>query len=161
VEQGEAAMRTAGAWWQLIHMLNLRSQIAVGQGDAAGVLAASQEALVVARQIGLNFAVPDALGLLAAGLVIMGNAEEAVRIFGGVQAIRERTGDVSIVAARRELFARHLDLAQSALRPDEFATAWSDGLGMQLDDVVDAALAVVTVRPLETYAAEGNARTAS
>lgn len=159
VERGIAAMRTAGAWWQLIHMLNLRSQIAVDQGDAEGVLAASQEAIVVARQIGLNFAVPDALGLLAAGFEIAGDAEEAVRIFSAVQAIRERTGDVSIVATRRALFARHLDRARSALHPAEFAAAWSDGLGMQPDDIIDEALAAVTSRTLGTHTADRAAQT--
>ena len=84
-----------------------------------------------------------------------------VCIFGAVQAIRERTGDVSIVAARRELFARHLDLARSAISPDEFAAAWNDGLAMQFEDVIDEALAVVTKRPSDAYVAEGNARTGS
>ena len=34
LERAEAALREAGYWWHLMHILNFRSQVAIAQGDA-------------------------------------------------------------------------------------------------------------------------------
>jgi hypothetical protein len=138
----QATMRAAGCWWPLMHIVNLRSQVAVAQGDAEEAASGSRMAVDIAHHIGITLALPDALALLGGALVLAERYLLAARLFGAVEAFRERMGDTMIVATRRQAYEGQVTRISEELGEKIMADAWQSGRDASLDDVVAESLAV-------------------
>jgi DNA-binding CsgD family transcriptional regulator len=92
----------------------------------------AHEALSAAVAISAKTSVVDALEVLAGIAADLQSHNEAVRLFGAAQSIRDRTGYV------RHIFERDRDIATSgqALGPIEFEKASQEGRELTLDDAV-------------------------
>ena len=134
--------RNAGDWWHLMHILNMRSEIAVGQGDVERAAASSRETIALARHIGTTSALPDSLALLGAALVVAGHLALAARLFGAVEALRERIGDTMIVASRRQAYDELVARITTHLGAEGTVEAWQAGREAPLDDIIAESLAV-------------------
>lgn len=61
-------------------------------------------------------------------------------MFGAVEALRERPGDLLIVASRREMYEQALVRITDEIGDEAMATAWQEGRADPLSDVVAASL---------------------
>jgi predicted ATPase/class 3 adenylate cyclase/DNA-binding CsgD family transcriptional regulator len=92
----------------------------------------AHEALTAAVDIAAKASVVDALEVLAGIAADFQSHQEAARLFGAAEAIRDRTGYV------RHSFERDGDIAATgqALGPVAFEKASEEGQGLSLDDAV-------------------------
>jgi hypothetical protein len=142
LERAEVNMRAGGDWWHLVHIINFKCQVAIVQGDALGAASGCREAIERSRRLGTTSALPDSLALLGGALVVGDHPELAARLFGAVEALRERLGDTMIVSSRRELYRDHLARIEEQLGGEAMAEAWQIGRMASLDDVIEQSLAV-------------------
>jgi predicted ATPase/transcriptional regulator with XRE-family HTH domain len=141
LEAAEAALRGAGYWWHLMHILNFRSQVAIAQGDAWQAARTCRDSIEVGNQIGVTLTLPDTLAILGLALSQIGEAEQAARMFGAVEALRERLGDLLIVSSRREMYEQALARITDEIGEEAKADAWQVGRSALLDDVIADSLA--------------------
>jgi hypothetical protein len=99
-------------------------------------------AVDIAHHIGITLALPDALALLGGALVLAERFLLAARLFGAVEAFRERMGDTMIVATRRQAYEGQVARISKELGEEIMADAWQSGRDASLDDVVAGSLAV-------------------
>ena len=147
LERAESNMRAGGDWWHLVHIINFACEVALVQGDAEGAAASCREAIDRSRHLGTTSALPDSLALLGGALVVGGHAELATRLFGAVEALRERLGDTMIVSSRRELYRQHLALIDEQLGAEPMADAWRHGRSAPIDDVIEESLTMFNLGP--------------
>jgi non-specific serine/threonine protein kinase len=140
LDESEALLREAGAWWHLLVCFNVQIQIALSSGDHARAAARSREALAVSERIGDTTALAHCLTSLAGAVTLAGEPERGARLFGVVEALRERTGTGMHAAARRSLYEYHVALVRSRLDPATFAAAWAQGRAMPVEEVIAYAL---------------------
>ena len=141
LERAEAALREAGYWWHLMHILNFRSQVAIAQGDAWQAARTCRDSIEVGTRIGVTLTLPDTLAILGLALSLIGEPEQAARMFGAVEALRERLGDLLIVSSRREMYEQALARIAGAIGDAAMAEAWQEGRAAPLDDVIADSLA--------------------
>jgi DNA-binding NarL/FixJ family response regulator/DNA-binding XRE family transcriptional regulator len=137
-----APLRRAGDVYQLVEAL-----VNVGgiELELAAVEAAAQltsEGLVLLRDSGLQFFLPEALELAAELAATRREAEGAAQLFGAAELARERTGAVRYATADAGyLHAR--EGVRSALPAAVFAQTWADGRALAPQAAVELALATV------------------
>jgi hypothetical protein len=136
----EAAVRRAGYWWHLMHILNFRSQVAIAQGDAWQAARTCRDTIEVGNRIGVTLTLPDSLVILGLALNLIGQHAQAARMFGAVEALRERLGDTLIVSSRRELYERAQAEIAAAIGTEAMVAAWQFGRTAHLADIVSASL---------------------
>ena len=95
LERAEAALREAGYWWHLMHILNFRSQVSIAQGDAWQAARTCRDSIEVGARIGVTLTLPDTLAILGLALSLIGEPEQAARMFGAVEAIAGAAGAIS------------------------------------------------------------------
>src|SRR6478672_9627111 len=113
LERAEAALREAGYWWHLMHILNFRSQVAIAQGDAWQAARTCRDSIEVAA--------------------LIGEPEQAARMCGAVEALRERLGDLLIVSSRRDMYEQALARIVAEIGDAAMADAWQEGRIAPLD----------------------------
>jgi hypothetical protein len=82
-----------------------------------------------------------ALDAIAGTLVAMGQVEQAVRLFGAADALREAIGLLR-PPAFRGIYQRVTELARRTLGEAAYAAAWAAGQALPLDQAVAEALHV-------------------
>jgi predicted ATPase/DNA-binding XRE family transcriptional regulator len=140
LEVAESALRGAGYWWHLMHILNFRSQVAIAQGDAWQAARTCRDSIEVGKQIGVTLTLPDTLAILGLALSQIGEPEQAARMFGAVEALRERLGDLLIVSSRREMYEQALARIADKIGEAALADAWQEGRTAPLDEVITDSL---------------------
>ena len=113
--------------------------LAYDRGEYAEGIGHSQAALARFHAMGNTWDLVDCLDFLGANLCGLGRGEEAVRIFGASQALREAIGAArsSRDAAIHDGFIARV---REQLAPDAYDTLWSDGRAMTLEETMDYAL---------------------
>ncbi len=140
-EESLALGRELGDEWGIaISLVNLAA-IARRQGDPERARALAQEGLERLWQQGAKREIAECLELLASLAAGAGQMESAARLFGATEALRAALG-VELSPTERAAQARALAAVQAALRPAAFDTAWSEGMALPLEQVVQLALAL-------------------
>ena len=96
----------------------------------------------IGNQIGVTLTLPDTLAILGLALSQIGEAVQAARIFGAVEALRERLGDLLIVSSRREMYELALARITDGIGEEAMTEAWQEGRTAPLDDVIADSLAL-------------------
>src|SRR5205085_680215 len=110
------------------------------RGDAQQAAAMARESLGLLRSSGSRWYVAEALELLGAVASLRGQAQDAARLWGTAEALREATG-APIPRSNRNLYERSLANARAALDQAAFAAAWAEGRRLTLEQAIDEALA--------------------
>jgi predicted ATPase/DNA-binding CsgD family transcriptional regulator len=116
----------------LAYLLVLKARLARSTGDLLGAEATGHQALSTAVEVSAKSRIVDALEELAGVAAELESLEEAARLFGAGDAIREATGYARCVSERDH------DLAslRKALGNDAFQSAFDQGQALSLDGAV-------------------------
>ena len=129
----EAVAATTG--WHQSLALTTRARVAIAQGEPEQAERDAHEALATAARTGAYTGAPDTLECLAALAVDAGNHQEAARLFGAADAIRQRSGQV-----RFKIFEPFLNSSVAALRDamgeKDFESAWAEGAALSTDEAI-------------------------
>jgi predicted ATPase/DNA-binding XRE family transcriptional regulator len=140
LDESEELLRAAGSWWNLTANLSTRALVAQLLGDHARTVVVLREGLALAPRLRDTQAVVYNLEGLAGALAMLGKGRRAARLFGAVEALRERTGSAITLSPWRELHERHLESLRTRLDAEELAAAWAEGRSMTFEQAVAYAL---------------------
>jgi ATP/maltotriose-dependent transcriptional regulator MalT len=161
LEERLRGLRAQGFTWRIADSIRSLGDLARGRGDLAAAMARYAESVKLAEEHGDRLFLADALSGVASVVAAQGQPLRAARLYGAAAAMREQLG-ASIEGWERPAYERGLAVAQSALSPEAFASAWSAGETMSQDDVVAEALTGTTgpveAKPEPTALAELAAR---
>jgi hypothetical protein len=140
LDESEELLRAAGSWWNLTANLSTRALVAQLLGDHARTVVVLRKGLALAPRLRDTQAVVYNLEGLAGALAMLGKGRRAARLFGAVEALRERTGSAITLSPWRELHERHLESLRTRLDAEELAAAWAEGRSMTFEQAVAYAL---------------------
>jgi DNA-binding CsgD family transcriptional regulator len=115
--------------------LEAQAQLAGAAGDVSEAEELLHEALRAFHDAGDPGGVADVLESLAALVRELQNEEQAVRLLGAADAIRADVGCVRF-PVREPLYEANLTALGEALSEEAFATTWSAGTSLSIDDAV-------------------------
>jgi predicted ATPase/DNA-binding CsgD family transcriptional regulator len=145
LEEGVAICREIEDDWALALALRNLGIGAFRQGDYEQAAARLGESLTVLGETG-NPLYMQNLELLAAAVSMQGDHEQAARLFGAAEALREAVGAFVLPLYRAE-YDRGLAAARSGLEEGAFSAAWSEGLAMTPEQAVEYALGTEEAAP--------------
>jgi hypothetical protein len=139
VEEALAINRELGDRRSAADGLRYLAEVASGEGRPDEARTLFLESLALSRELSARTVALDGLEGLASFESRHGQAALATRLFGAVDALRERAGRPmqSLYAARYEA---QIAAARVALGEEAFAAAWAEGEAMTLEEAVAVAL---------------------
>jgi non-specific serine/threonine protein kinase len=114
--------------------------LALDQDQVGRAASLARDGLLLVRDSGMRWYLPEALELAAGLSAARGRAEQAARLFGAAEATREMTG-AALQVHGKNAYARDLQAAQSVLSERAFEAAWIEGRTLSLEQAIDEALA--------------------
>jgi predicted ATPase/class 3 adenylate cyclase/DNA-binding CsgD family transcriptional regulator len=121
--------------WHLVCALLARARVAAAQGEPGEAERDAHEALSCALSSGARLPLPDILECLAGLAGEAGNLEQAARLFGATEAVRQRMGIV-----RFRLYDADYESSVSGLRnslgENGFDAAWAEGAALSTDEAI-------------------------
>jgi predicted ATPase len=108
-------------------------------GDLHAAARFCKDSLELFRDTGSKWAIADVLEILAAVASAMGDAEEAAKLFGAAEALRESL-KTPLPPAEKETYEMRVLETRRKLDGSAFAVAWSWGRAMTLEEALDHAL---------------------
>jgi predicted ATPase/DNA-binding XRE family transcriptional regulator len=137
LDRAEALLRGAGCWWPLGVTLNLRTVVALTEGDSASALAHASEALPRMRALHDHYTVVVWMHLMAAALARQGEHVRAARLLGAIDRTAETTGisaryDAAITTRRESE-----QVLREALGAAKFERAYAAGRAVSLERLLD------------------------
>lgn len=111
---------------------------ALDLGDFGRAVASLHESLALAQARGNDGDLIDVLEGLARVSAATGRPEQAVRLFGAADALRDEI-DVAMAPIEREFFAPLFTSLRNALETTGFATAWANGKALSREDALSEA----------------------
>jgi predicted ATPase/DNA-binding CsgD family transcriptional regulator len=150
LEESLAIRRQHGHKWGTGASLGSLGWIALQQKDFKRMRRYLDLSLAVRVEIGDQGGIAWCLEKLAEAKYQQSQLQEAAKIFGKAEALRIPMGSV-IDPADQPHHARIITTLQSALGMEAFVAAWGAGKAMRLEDVIDLALADLSIefRPTE------------
>jgi predicted ATPase/class 3 adenylate cyclase/DNA-binding NarL/FixJ family response regulator len=131
----EAVSGTTATPFQATLALAARARVAIAQREPATAERDAYDALAQAARVGAYLGVPDILDCLAELAGQADSHQEAARLLGAAQAIRERT-----CAVRFKLYDAGYEASVMALRnamgDNDFATAWAEGVTLSTEEAI-------------------------
>ena len=124
-------------------IISLRGHAALRQGDLPSAVLLFSEAIDGSRNLHLTKSLLSAMAGLAGVKLAVGQAVEAARLLGAIEAARDAVG---IIRMDSWLHAERVTAEiRAALEPAAFERAWSAGRILPLDEAVAEALAITDV----------------
>lgn len=123
----------SGAWWAA----NFLALVECARGDRASAAARLVENLSV---WGTGEPLAETLAGVAVLAVVSGASEQAARLFGAAEALRDRLGHAFLLP-ERAAFERGLDTARAVLGEVDFASARAAGCALPLEETLAEATA--------------------
>jgi tetratricopeptide (TPR) repeat protein len=117
-----------------------RGLVACDQGDERRALALHQEGLALFRALGDQVGVAWSLEGIAGVAFALGQAERATQLLARSSALRAAL-NAPLPPAARAGNAGLIASARAALGKERFNAAWARGVGLTLEEAIDAALA--------------------
>jgi predicted ATPase/class 3 adenylate cyclase/DNA-binding CsgD family transcriptional regulator len=127
------AVSTASGWHQMV-AFTARARVAMAQGDAERAERDAHDALARAVEVQAYLGVSDTLECVA---VLAGDTDhqQAARLFGAADAIRQRTG-----MARFKVYDAAYQVSVATLREsmgeNEFDAAWTEGEALSMEEAI-------------------------
>jgi predicted ATPase/class 3 adenylate cyclase/DNA-binding CsgD family transcriptional regulator len=115
--------------------LTKRARIAIAQNDLEQAARDAHDALTGARNLKGYFVIPDVLECLATLAVGAGAHQEAARLFGAAQALRDRTGYVRFKIYDADHDASFANLRE-VLGNEDFEDARAEGEALSIDEAI-------------------------
>jgi len=143
-EQALRISREHGYTLGVIRSLRDLGDVARDQGDYAQSVAFYREGLSLFGEQGDLRVVADALTGTAVAAAAWRHPEQAARLLGAEEALRERFGG-GVEVTDRPAYDRTATVIRAALGEEAFHAAWSAGRGLSLADAIAEALAVAPV----------------
>jgi predicted ATPase/class 3 adenylate cyclase len=109
--------------------------VALGQGEAARSAHYFREALELFQTLGDQRGIAECIAGFASALGALGSAREAARLYGGAQAVFDRTG-TQISTSNAVEHERYLRSVRETLGESSFDSAFDQGRGTALDDLI-------------------------
>ena len=116
------------------------------QGGYAEARARLSETMAMYRDLNMKFSIIENLEALAGVAALDGDAEDAARLLGAAETLREEAG-VHMSPVHASLLAPWITEARARLGPVAFDAAHEAGRAMSLDEAVQFALRADTVAP--------------
>jgi predicted ATPase/class 3 adenylate cyclase len=115
-------------------------QVIRDQGDCLAARSLFRESLAIRYDMRSRPGILECLAALAEVATMLGEWEQAARLFGVAETLRDALGGPLSPAERIDL-QRHVAAARAELSEDAFASAWEAGRVMSLEEAMCAALA--------------------
>ena len=119
--------------------LNGLGNVEVALGDTERARALLEEGLTLARELGDQRGIVDALEGIAQLSSGRGSPEVGARLLGAAEALRA-AADLPLVSGESAQHAQQLAALHGALGAEAFAAAWDEGRALSIEDAVDLAL---------------------
>src|SRR5439155_5177200 len=133
-----AMFRELGDGWSVaLSLANMGlAGLNIGEGDVEALLAAPRlrEALAMFRELGVRQGIATCLEGLAGVAGREGRGEEAAKLFGAAEALREAIS-VPLPAYDRADYERSVSIARAPLGESAFEQAWEEGRRTPLDEI--------------------------
>jgi predicted ATPase/class 3 adenylate cyclase len=140
LDEALARLRQLRSDWLITLVLNQRGHAALAEGDHPHAAGCFTESISVARASQQTRAILGAVHGLAGVALALGQAEQAARLLGAVEAARENLGMGRI--SQKHHGERITADTRAALKVEEFAEAWSAGRVLTAEEAVEEALAI-------------------
>ncbi len=121
-------------WGANIALQNL-AYIAQHQHDYERARSLFRESLANSQELQDQLSIANCLGGLAGILNLVGQPQQATRLFGAAEALRSATG-AQIQPADRSAYEHNVAKTREQLDPEIFAACWQEGLTLSLDEVI-------------------------
>jgi tetratricopeptide (TPR) repeat protein len=145
-QEGVGQEQTLRSYLQYVLLRQNLGEIALVQGNYAQALAWLTEGLVLGREIKHIRSLTLVLAYITAVLGTMPErsaekVQQAARIWGAVEALRQTSGLLFNVAHRARL-EQYIEQARAGLDPAVWAAAWAEGRAMSLEQAIECALQI-------------------
>lgn len=137
-EASLAAFREMANTWGVALALTNLGRAALESGALERAESTLQEGLTLWKALGERRNIAECLEALAGLAAARMQVEQAARLWGAAEALREAVG-APLSPVERPQHERHLAKAQSTGDAGAFAAAWAEGRSMSLDDAVEHA----------------------
>jgi DNA-binding CsgD family transcriptional regulator len=131
----EAVSGTTAAPFQATLALTARARVAIAEGEPANAERDAYDALGHAVRVEAYLGIPDILECLAEVARQADSHQEAARLLGAAQAIRER-----MCAVRFKLYDAGHEASVAALRDamgdNDFDSAWAEGAALSIEEAI-------------------------
>jgi DNA-binding CsgD family transcriptional regulator len=129
----EAVSATVG-WHQMV-ALTVRARTAIAEGEFEGAERDAREALARGADLRAHLGIPNILECLAGLAGDAGSHQEAARLFGAAETIREHMGAVrfKIYDAGHEA---SVAAVRNALGEQDFDSAWAEGAALSTEEAI-------------------------
>lgn len=135
-----------GDRWRIARTLRVRGSLALHQREFARAAECHKESLTLSREMRDRLGTQEGLEGLAGVVGGQGYHEQAARLFGAAEALRNTLGLHRPPLDQAE-FERRVAFTRTALRPAGFAAAWAQGAEMILEQAIEYALTAAEPRP--------------
>jgi tetratricopeptide (TPR) repeat protein len=140
-EKSLSTSREAGNSSGIANAVGNLGAVSLHQGNHMEAATLLRSALVLQRRLGDRKNIIACLAGLAAVAIAESKPEWAARLLGAAEALRERIG-VLIGPADRVLYEHQIGFARNSLSEEAFASAWTEGRAMTLEQAIEYALSV-------------------
>jgi DNA-binding CsgD family transcriptional regulator len=127
--------RQLDVWVAIEFGLIVQASLARGEGDPHHAEDLLHDALDTAYRLGARPVMSDVLEALGGALADQDRHEEAARLLGAAQALRDSIGSVRFLFPVGN-YEADVAAVRDAIGPGTFDRAWADGSGLSLDEAV-------------------------
>jgi DNA-binding CsgD family transcriptional regulator len=121
--------------WHKMVALIARAHIALAQGEPEQTERDAHDALVIAAHTRGFVHLPGIVECLARLAVGDGNHQNAARLFGAADAIRQQIGDVRFAVYQADYDAA-VTATRAALGDSDFEAAWTEGAALSIEEAI-------------------------
>jgi predicted ATPase/Tfp pilus assembly protein PilF len=146
LEESLAQQRAIGNKRGAALALNNLGQVAHYEGDNRAACSLYEESLAIRREVGDKQGIAECLVGLAGVARMHQQLERAAQLLGATEALLKAIGGC-LETTERTLYEHNVTAVQTALGEEQFATVWSIGREMTLDEAVTYGLA--TTQPFQ------------
>ena len=143
LEEGLALARQVGSKHQIPYLQFKLGNVALHQGDHVRAGTLYRESLAPIREMGDKSSLARCLEGLAGVACAQGHYEQAARILGAAEALRETTG-VQRAPLGQTDYDQCMGSTRAVLGEPAFAAAWAEGRAMTLEQAIEYALSAET-----------------
>jgi DNA-binding CsgD family transcriptional regulator len=146
LEEALALFREMGHVPGIARAVHALSGHACKQGDYARAAPLAHETIRLRLELGQIWSLASSFADLADVALATGRAEEAARLWGATEALREAQS-YPVETGWRDVEERRINAVRHALSPDDFAANWAVGRALTLKEAVAEALSIQVDSP--------------
>jgi predicted ATPase/class 3 adenylate cyclase/DNA-binding CsgD family transcriptional regulator len=121
--------------WHLTVALTARARVAIAQGRPEDAERDAHDALACAVDSGACLTLPDLLECLAGLIGDSGSHQEAARLFGAAEAMRQRIG-VARFLIHQAGYEASVAALRNAMGDKDFDSAWAEGAALSTEEAI-------------------------